>query len=329
MTALHISEDVQSHIPTTSKGSKDISAAAGSATPPNLFSQTEPFARLTLYTGNTMRTGTTGSLNTNQKKSNQELVCAVDETLHSSLANAQVDGTAITIADESGLGPLEDNRSKYDITVKMFFLSESGSLRPLSVEQLDAASQYLRKALGYSDSSEDLKIDNFVLAIPNQTFDENDLDEAELEAFSSDVEQLYLPVWKKLSEWRQSGQIARLGVSEFSKKQLETLKAISIATAEKGEPAVAPELNQVNLSDCCVLPRDLIDYAKSEGIELLTHGDATNILPKSTLTSLLQGPLPATANSPLRPNFVLKYSVFLRGRGLVTRKGYIVDAISA
>jgi len=135
------------------------------------------------------------------------------------------------------------------------------------VEQLNHALQNLQTALGSSS----LVIDNFILALPNQTFDENGQDESELQEFKDDLEQLYWPVWKALSDLRQSGQIKRLGVSEFSKQQLEILKAVALA---KG--AVAPEVNQVNLQDCCVLPKGLINYAKAEGIELLTHGDATS-----------------------------------------------------
>ncbi|KAG0198310.1 hypothetical protein BGX33_012431 [Mortierella sp. NVP41] len=276
------------------------------------------FSHLTLFTGNTMVTGTTGLLNTSQKKSNQELVSAIDHTLRWSLESAQIQGRAISIADNSTLGPLEDeDRSKYEITVKLFFLSPHGSTEPLSVDYLHNAIQHLESALATSN----IKIDHFILAIPNQTFDENDLDSSEIDAFTDDVQLLYLPIWKRLSELRQSGRIGRLGVSEFSKQQLEILKGAAVKAG-----AVGPEINQVNLQDCCVLPKGLIEYAKAEGIELLTHGDSSDILPKSTLALLLQSHLPATSASLLEPNFVLKYSVLISSRGLISRKGYIVDA---
>ncbi|KAI1319140.1 hypothetical protein EDD11_004783 [Mortierella claussenii] len=288
---------------------------------PVSFSQ-NVFSHLTLYSGNTIRTGTTGQLNTTLKKSNQELVSAVEDTLLFSLDAAQIDGSHITIADQASLGPLEGDRAKYDITgkytFKLFFLSSAGVSAPLSVDELDRAIQNLGTVMG---AASDLRIDHFILAIPNQTFDENGLDEAELKAFVVDVDQLYLPVWKRLSELQEQGRIGRLGVAEFSKQQLEILKDAAVKNG-----VVAPKVNQVNLQDCCVLPKDLIDYAKAEGIELLTHGDATNILPKSTLSSLLQPHLPATSESTLAPSTVLKYSALLSGRGLITRKGYIVEA---
>ncbi|KAF8980882.1 serine/threonine protein kinase [Entomortierella lignicola] len=240
------------------------------------------------------------------------LVSAVEDTLLHSLSSAQIDGSHITVADQQSLGPLKDDRSKYDITAKIFFLSPAGATTPISVDQLDLAVQNLGVAL----SSSDVTIDHFILSIPNQTFDENELDEEELSAFTSNLQELYLPVWERLSELRKSGKIARLGVAEFSKQQLEILKAAAVA---KG--VAVPEINQVNLHDCCVLPKDLIEYTKAEGIELLTHGDSTNILPKSTLASLLQPHLPVASDSTLTPNFVLKYSVLLSGRGLIEKKG--------
>ncbi|KAF9150459.1 hypothetical protein BG015_007738 [Linnemannia schmuckeri] len=285
---------------------------------PAAFSK-DVFSHLTLFTGNTMVTGTTGLLNTSLKKSNQELVSAIDHALSWSLESAQIHGRAITIADSSTLGPLEEDRSKYEITVKLFFLSPHGSSEPLSVDHLHNAIQHLETAL--AATSTNIKIDHFILAIPNQTFDENELDSSEIEHFTEDVQSLYLPIWKRLSELRQTGKIGRLGVSEFSKQQLEILKAAAVQVE-----AVVPEINQVNLEDCCVLPKGLIEYAKAEGIELLTHGDSSDILPKSTLASLLQPHLAATSVSLLEPNFVLKYSVLISSRGLISRKGYIVDA---
>ena len=152
---------------------------------------------------------------------------------------------------------------------KLFFLSPVGAATLLSVDHLEDALQNLDAVLHTSN----LVVNHFILAIPNQTFDENDLDEAELEAFTQDVQQLYLPVWKRLSELRVAGRIGRLGVTEFSKQQLVILKNAALASG-----AIAPEVDQVNLQDCCVLPKDLIEYAKAEGIELLTHGDSTSKL---------------------------------------------------
>ena len=36
---------------------------------------------------------------------------------------------------------------------------------------------------------------------------------------------------------------------------------------------VKPSINQVNLDSCCVMPKDLVEYAKINDIVLLTHND--------------------------------------------------------
>ena len=153
-----------------------------------------------------------------------------------------------------------------NLLVKMFYLTAPDSTVPLSTEQLNVAIQDLETALGISE----IKIDHFVLSLPHQSFDENGLDETEVVNFSKSVQDSVLPVWAKLSELRQSGRIGRLGVAEFGKQELEILK-----TAAEAQGLAVPEINQVNLQDCCVLPKDLINYSKEQKVELLTHGDAT------------------------------------------------------
>ncbi|KAG0262978.1 hypothetical protein BG011_009476 [Mortierella polycephala] len=295
----------------------------GTQVPTGLVPPTKPtfvndtFSHLTLYTGNTMRTGTTGQLNTSLKKSNQELISAVQETLLYSLDTARIKGDTITVTDETILGPLEADRSSYEITAKMFYLSRTigaGVRAPLSVKQLDVAIADLEIALNIPG----IKIDHFILALPNQTFDENGLDDSEVEAFTTEIQTSVMPVWTKLSELHRAGRIGRLGVAEFSKQQLEILQ--NAVEEDKEGVTIAPTINQVNLQDCCVLPKDLIQYSKEHGVELLTHGDSTHILPEQTLKELLEPYLPGAAKV-LRPNFVLKYSALITCRGVVTKKG--------
>ncbi|KAF9158124.1 hypothetical protein DFQ26_007962, partial [Actinomortierella ambigua] len=242
------------------------------------------------------------------------LLSALEDTLLHSMNTAHVKGNAITIRDETSLGSLEEERSKYEITAKLFYLPSSTD-EPLSVQVIDVAIQDVNTVLGTS------KIDHFILSLPKQVFDENGTDEEELREFDEELERSVLPVWSHLSALRQSGQIGRLGVAEFSKQQLELLKAKAIAMG-----GAAPEINQVNLADCCVLPKDLVEYAKQEGIELLTHGDAHDLLPQDTFAKLLEPYLTASLTK-LRPNFVVKYSAFIHSRGLVTKKGVIIPII--
>lgn len=40
-----------------------------------------------------------------------------------------------------------------------------------------------------------------------------------------------------------------------------------------GGVQVKPIINQVNLASCCVMPPDMIEFAKLNDIQLLTHND--------------------------------------------------------
>lgn len=97
------------------------------------------------------------------------------------------------------------------------------------------------------------------------------------------------------------------------------------------------------MRDCCVVPKPLILYAKKEGIELLTHNDCTNVLPRGTLRDILgsekgAGVLVAKeggdggegGNEGLKgdvePQWVVKYTAVVKDRGVVENKGYFAVA---
>ena len=88
-------------------------------------------------------------------------------------------------------------------------------------------------------------------------------------------------------------------------------------------------VDQINVRDCCVVPKSLIVYAKGEKIDLLTHSDNTNILPRDALSDLLghgesgagilgKGGLQGDAE----PQWVIKYTAVVKDRGVIENKGY-------
>ena len=101
---------------------------------------------------------------------------------------------------------------------------------------------------------------------------------------------------------------------------------------------VRPEVDQINVKDCCNVPPPLIKLAKAENIELLTHFDCTDILPSGTLRELLgQGPQGAGVlvegqdgvcglRGDLIPQWVVKYTAVVRNRGVIENKGYFAAA---
>ncbi|TKA64959.1 hypothetical protein B0A49_08447 [Cryomyces minteri] len=79
--------------------------------------------------------------------------------------------------------------------------------------------------------------------------------------------------------------IHKLGLAEFSAARL---------TKFVPKTRVKPGVDQINVRDCCIVPNALIKLAKREGIELLTHNDCSNILPRGTVRELLGPSAPAS-----------------------------------
>jgi aryl-alcohol dehydrogenase-like predicted oxidoreductase len=75
-----------------------------------------------------------------------------------------------------------------------------------------------------------------------------------------------LPAWRTLEQLHCKGAIGRLGVTDFTESDLQ---------AFAGKVQVQPAVNQIDLAQCCQLPRELIKYAKSNDIELLAHSDCS------------------------------------------------------
>ena len=97
-------------------------------------------------------------------------------------------------------------------------------------------------------------------------------------------------------------------------------------------------VDQINLKNCCNVPPPLAQLAKEKGIELLTHGDCTDILPSGTLRELLGPGLQGAGvlsedgsdknglQGDLVPQWVVKYTAFVKDRGVIENKGYFAGA---
>ena len=104
--------------------------------------------------------------------------------------------------------------------------------------------------------------DLFVLAFPNIAFDAEDED---VDVTDEDCKQ-WLAVWQLLEEFHKDGKVKTLGLSEFGTSRLQKFLPLT---------QVKPSVDQINLRDCCIVPKPLIIYAKEQGIQLLTHSDCT------------------------------------------------------
>lgn len=213
---------------------------------------------------------------------------------------------------------LSEERSQYEITVKLFFLPN----KPAS----DRCAQS-REAINFVLQELHVpSIDLLIVSYPGIAFDADDEDgntatedslQADADAESVDA---MIETWKCLEQFHEEGVIGRLGVSEFGKDRL---------TRFLKKAKIRPSVDQINVRDCCVVPKSLIVYAKGEKIDLLTHSDNTNILPRDALSDLLghgesgagilgEGGLKGDAE----PQWVIKYTAVVKDRGVIENKGY-------
>ena len=175
-------------------------------------------------------------------------------------------------------------------------------------------------------------IDLLIVSFPGVSFDADDEDEEEPQwSQYSEGEDLSAMVetWEALEYLHSKGTVKQIGLSEFGSERLEKFLP---------KTKVRPSVDQINVRDCCVVPKTLILYAKQERIELLTHNDCTNILPSGTVRELLgtgekgagvlAGPEEASQGlkGEVEPQWVVKYTAVVRDRGVIENKGYFAMA---
>ncbi|KAI5790131.1 hypothetical protein EDC01DRAFT_717597 [Geopyxis carbonaria] len=289
-----------------------------------------------LTTGNIMSAGAEVIRKPSMEKSNTELVNSLRENFRAAAAtsappspafnestnaerdhrkpvnewtNTSEDGVLYIPSiweDATGSGGLCEEREEYDITVKLFHLpSAPTSCRPAHTRE---AIRLVCKELGTD------RLDLLITSFPSVSFDADD------NIPSSDAEVAeWVESYRTLEALHESKVIARLGISEFGTTRLSQLLQHTL---------IKPSVDQINVRDCCVVPKPLILYAKEKGIELLTHNDCTDILPPETLNMVVNDEFGVLGESrKLHPQWVIKYTAVIRSRGVVENKGYIAMAV--
>lgn len=219
------------------------------------------------------------------------------------------------------LSGLAEDPSQYDITVKIFYLP-GASIKERAHHTKEAVRLVLKELKVQS-------IDLLIVSFPGMSFDGDCEWEADKKNSAQGNDEEEIQSWTTLEELHNQGVVKRLGLSEFGSEKLSRFLA---------RVKVRPQVDQINVKDCCNVPPPLIKLAKSEHIELLTHYDCTNILPQGTLRELLgQGEMGAGVLSEskrgiegmkgdLTPEWVVKYTAVVRDRGVIENKGYFAAA---
>jgi glutamate--cysteine ligase regulatory subunit len=233
---------------------------------------------------------------------------------------------------------LSEERQAYDITVKLFYMPGIPTADRCQHAK-DAISFVLRELNVQS-------LDLLIVSFPGITFD---ADDESLSSSSSDDEddpsqnhdgaastanqtefKSIMQTWRTLESFQTAGTVRNIGLAEFGTSRLRSLLA---------EANVRPAVDQINVRDCCVVPRPLILVARREKIELLTHNDCTDILPSGTFRELLSAPEVGVLQTgtggdgggsglggAVQRLWVVKYTAVVRDRGVVENKGYFAAA---
>lgn len=238
---------------------------------------------------------------------------------------------------------LQEEREQYDITVKLFFLPE---------EDKTTREAHAREAIDLV--LQELHVPNInllIVSFPGVYFDEESEDcpdkiksrgpkQADPESLQDQLD-----TWKLIEKLHDEGLVQRLGLSEFGTERLEPFLE---------QTRVKPSVAQINLRDCCSVPKPLSTLAKTKSIELLVHNDAPNILPRGEIRALLDergadilGPLVEKLSvghkrkrqdghngqidaermeGKVEPQWVVKYTAVVKNRGVVENKGYFACA---
>ncbi|KAF2710026.1 hypothetical protein K504DRAFT_481264 [Pleomassaria siparia CBS 279.74] len=311
--------------------------------------------KLVLSTSNIMSVGPSVIRRQTFEKSNTELTSALRANFTShQQASSTANGTSTptpffrtwTTQQDSTLyipthtsSALSEPREAYDITVKLFYLPNV----PASTRcaQTKEAIDLVLRELGTTS------IDLLIVSFPGISFDADDEDSdsepeptlstppiitsdggcPESDAQPEDIATM-ITTWKTLEKLQEEGVVSKLGISEFGVQRLNKFLP---------QAKVRPSVDQINVRDCCVVPKPLILYARQEKIELLTHNDCTNVLPKGTLRDILgsggkgAGVLAGEGDNEglkgnIEPQWVVKYTAVVKDRGVVESKGYFAVA---
>lgn len=113
-------------------------------------------------------------------------------------------------------------------------------------------------------------------------------------------------LWSVLEEFAEKKQICQLGIADLDCDALTELYT---------NATVPPTINQINLAKCCVVPPELKEFCTQHDIQLLTHGDPEILINDENF---------------IIPNYTvdwsLRYQIHVRCRGVLTAKGYILQA---
>ncbi|CAF0754089.1 unnamed protein product [Brachionus calyciflorus] len=152
-------------------------------------------------------------------------------------------------------------------------------------------------------------IDTLIISYPDKVFTHEEL-----------PNDLVIPVWSVIQDYIDAKKISTAGLADFNATYLEQFYNLLQDKNRK------PSINQVNLTSCCKMPEDLVEFSKINNIQLTTHLDPRELLNSESLQSNLRKNVHEYDSHGWIPLWQARYTLILKGRGIVKSKGYVVYA---
>ena len=199
-------------------------------TPTTTNSTPNKDSKIYIHTGNIANWTNVRSRRSNDMPTNelyQSLYRTLTKHRDQQLGDWDDDEVHINCTITEKIDPVE--RGLLKVTVKIF-------LQKLETKSMVDAVNAALKQLGLHS------IDSIYLALP--PLDEN-------QSFTETI----LPLWEEMETFRNAGLAMQISTCDLDHDQLKTLVEMV---------RIQPEVNQVNLTSCCHMPQNLVQYAKGK-----------------------------------------------------------------
>lgn len=163
--------------------------------------------------------------------------------------------------------------------------------------------------VAYQRIGHECVIKNLILSIDELRFSE---DQDTLT--STELAQLWTAVTGAAAKSKTT-TVENYGVAEFSSDKLAALYDYARKTG-----APVPTIDHINANDSCALPPGLISFARQNGIKLLAHHDAEQIMPADDVAALSAALKRVTLTGW---SWVLRLTYIASDRQVLTRNEYL------
>ncbi|XP_014486565.1 PREDICTED: glutamate--cysteine ligase regulatory subunit [Dinoponera quadriceps] len=114
-------------------------------------------------------------------------------------------------------------------------------------------------------------------------------------------------IWFVVEEYVRANKLSSVGLSDINTNTfIELFQWANIK----------PNIVQINLATCCVVPPALQAFTKENDIQLLTHSDPCQILPQEMVEEIF--------GNTARLHWLTRYQIHLKCRGILSSKGYLL-----